>query len=61
MDLADLLFRDYGAARSAGFFPPDFGILRSVQHFGQFLLNLAQAIGAEFEGRLVHFAVHRLS
>ena len=55
------LFCDRHTARSTGFFPPDLGVLGTVEHLGQFLLNLTQTSGAKFEGGLLHFAVHTLS
>src|SRR3954468_5422496 len=39
--------------RLAKFFPPDFGIGRTLQHGRQFLFYLPQTIGAGFECRLV--------
>jgi len=34
--------------------PPNLGIVGTVEHLRQFLLDLPQAIGAQFESRLVN-------
>ena len=38
-------------------FPPDFWIVRPVQHLRQFELDLAQAVGAQFQSSLVQRGV----
>lgn len=37
----------------SGSLPPNLGIIRTIEHVRQFLLNLAQPVGAQFEGGLI--------
>lgn len=43
-----------GAAVLAKIFPPHLGIVGTVEHLRQFLLDLAQSVGSQLKGRLVN-------
>src|ERR1700751_1615871 len=51
---------DLRLLRPARSFPPDLGIVRTVEHGRQFLLDLAQAVGAQLEGSLIDRIVSAL-
>ncbi len=57
-DRRERLGSNLGGAGAA--VPPDFGISRGIEHFREFLLDFAQAVGAQLEGGLVEGGGFRL-